>query len=148
MTGDLMHHLVRTAVLSADPDAVWRTIGRFGGLADWHPQVPPSVIEGDVDPEVPGATRAFIHDGTVVARERLLAKDDATRSYRYTVLDPFLPLTHYEATLTAVPHAQGTEVRWAATYEGAAEVVAQVEAAFGDAVYAVGLGALATRFAA
>ncbi|MFI9051493.1 SRPBCC family protein [Streptomyces sp. NPDC053427] len=141
-----MPSLIRTIVLSADPDTVWRTIGRFDGLADWHPHVPPSVIEDDADPETPGAIRAFTLDGTVVARERLLAKDDTTRAYRYTVLDPFLPLSAYEATLTAVPHDRGTEVRWTATYQGAAEVVLQVEEVFGDAVYGTGLAALEERF--
>ncbi|MEU9117388.1 SRPBCC family protein [Streptomyces sp. NPDC048483] len=141
-----MHSLIRTIVLPADPDTVWRTIGRFDALAEWHPQVPPSVLEDDADPETPGAVRAFTLDGTVVARERLLAKDDTTRSYRYTVLDPFLPVTDYQATLTAAHHEQGTEVRWTATYAGAAEAVPQVEEIFGDGVYGVGLRALGERF--
>ncbi|MFG2223064.1 SRPBCC family protein [Streptomyces sp. NPDC048644] len=141
-----MRNLIRTIVLPATPDTVWRTIGRFDGLPDWHPHIPPLIIENGADPEIPGAVRAFMLDGTVVARERLLALDHAARAYRYTVLDPFLPISDYEATLTALPHATGTEVRWTATYIGDDEAVAQVEELFGDAIYATGLTSLRARF--
>ncbi|MEU9497570.1 SRPBCC family protein [Streptomyces sp. NPDC048196] len=140
------HSLIRTTVLPMDPDSVWRTIGRFAGLADWHPTVPPSVMEEGDDPEMPGTVRAFLLDGAVVARERLLARDDSARAFRYTVFDTPLPITDYEATLTVVAHDQGAEVRWSAIYNGADETVPEVERLFGDVVYASGLAALRARF--
>lgn len=141
------HTLLRTTVLPTDPDTVWRTIGRFGGLTDWHPALPPSAIENGADPETPGAVQAFTVDGTVVARERLLAKDDTGRSYRYTLLSaPEHPFSDYTATLSALPHPQGTEVRWAATYDAPDEAVPLVEELFGDRIYATGLAALPALF--
>ncbi|MEV5879488.1 SRPBCC family protein [Streptomyces sp. NPDC052101] len=138
----------RSAVLPAPVDAVWAVIGDFGGLADWHPYVPPSTVEDDADPEVPGAVRVFVIDGQVVARERLLDRDAGARRYRDTLLDPVpLPVGDYVATLAAHPHADGTEVRWSAAYRAADEVVPQVESLFGDGSYGTGLDALRARFA-
>ncbi|MFJ9677981.1 SRPBCC family protein [Streptomyces sp. NPDC101194] len=142
-----MHTLQRSAVITATPDEVWRVIGDFGGLADWHPQVPPSTIEDGASPEHPGAVRVFAIDGKVLARERLLALDAETHSYTYTVIDPVLPVSDYVATLAVHPHADGAEVRWSAAYQSADDTVPQVESLFGDGTYGTGLTALAARFA-
>ncbi|MFB6549635.1 SRPBCC family protein [Streptomyces sp. NPDC056405] len=140
--------LERSTVLAAGPDEVWAAIGDFGGPADWHPHLPPSTMEDDADPEVPGAVRAFAVDGKVVARERLLDRDDEARRYRYALLDPVaLPVGDYVATLAVRPHAEGAEVRWSAVYRGPDEVVPRVESLFGDGTYGTGLDALRARFA-
>lgn len=134
--------LVRTAVVDADPDTVWALIGDFHGLAAWHPHVPPSEKDDD------GAVRLFRVDGKVVARERLLSRDDAARSYTYTVLDPMLPIGDYVATLAVRPHPDGvSQVVWRADYRAEDAVVPQVEAVFGDGTYGTGLAALQARFA-
>ncbi|MFI5806165.1 SRPBCC family protein [Streptomyces sp. NPDC051561] len=144
------HRLVRTAVVAAGPAEVWELIGGFAGLGDWHPHLPPSTAEGEGDPALPGAVRVFAIDGKVVARERLLARDEDTRAYTYTVLDPMLPIGDYIATLAVHPHengrADGTEIVWSAEYSGADEVVPQVEALFGDGTYGTGLAALREKF--
>lgn len=142
-----MHTLARTTVVTADPDAVWQIIGKFGGLADWHPLLPPSVIEGGADPEMPGAVQAFSVNGQVVIRERLLEKDDSRRMLRYTIHESTVPVSHYVATLSVHPHDAGAEIRWVATYEAADELVSEIEKHFGDAIYATGLNALKERFA-
>ncbi|MFF8375947.1 SRPBCC family protein [Streptomyces sp. NPDC015661] len=139
--------LERSAVLPATPDAVWAVVGDFGALADWHPHVPPSTLEADGDPAAPGTVRVFAVDGVAVARERLLDRDAAARSYRYTLLEPvMLPVRDYVATLAVRPHPDGAEVRWSASYRSADDVVAQVEAVFGDGTYGTGLAALRARF--
>ncbi|WP_399094588.1 SRPBCC family protein [Streptomyces sp. BBFR2] len=142
-----MRTLARTAVVTAGPDDVWRVVGEFGGLADWHPLLPPSVIEDGADPETPGAVQAFSVDGRVVIRERLLAKDDARRMLRYTIEESAVPVSRYVATLSVHPHAAGAVIRWAATYEAADAVVPEIERHFGDVIYATGLEALRARFA-
>lgn len=133
--------LVRTAVVAADPDTVWALIGDFHALGAWHPHVPPSAVDED------GAVRVFSVDGRVVARERLLGRDDTARSYTYTVLDPMLPISDYVATLSVRPHADGAEVVWRADYRSEDAAVPQVEAVFGDGTYGTGLAALQARFA-
>ncbi|MGW8882667.1 SRPBCC family protein, partial [Streptomyces mirabilis] len=93
-------------------------------------------LEDGADPEVPGAVRVFAVDGKAVARERLLDRDAAARSYRYTLLDPVaLPVHDYVATLAVRPHPDGAEVTWSAAYRSADDVVPEVEALFGDGTY-------------
>ncbi len=142
-----MHTLIRTTVVTADPDTVWQLIGTFGGLADWHPLLPPSVIEGGADPETPGAVQAFSVDGQVLIRERLLEKDDSRRMLRYTIHESAVPVSDYVSTLSVHPHDAGAEIHWAATYEAADELVPEIEKHFGDTIYAGGLDALKERFA-
>ncbi|MFJ5786280.1 SRPBCC family protein [Streptomyces hydrogenans] len=138
--------LERSVVIAADPDAVWALAGGFAALADWHPHLPPVTVEDGADPEVPGAVRVFALDGTVVARELLLAHDPAARRYLYRLLDPLaLPVEEYVATFAVAPHPDGAEVRWSAVYRAPDEVAARAEAAFGDGVYATGLAALRER---
>ncbi|MGW1374168.1 SRPBCC family protein [Streptomyces sp. NPDC002446] len=142
-----MHTLSRTTVVTADPDTVWQIIGTFGGLADWHPLLPPSVIEDGADPETPGAVQAFSLNGQVLIRERLLEKDDSRRMLRYTIHESAVPVSDYVSTLSVHPHDAGAEIRWAATYEAADELVPEIEQHFGDRIYATGLDALKERFA-
>ncbi|MFE6224948.1 MULTISPECIES: SRPBCC family protein [unclassified Streptomyces] len=138
--------LTRSLVIAADPDAVWAVAGGFATLADWHPHVPPAVLEAGADPDAPGAVRAFAVDGAVVARERLLSRDPAAHRYSYALLDPLaLPVEEYVATLAVHPHPDGAEVRWTAAYRAPDALVPQVEAVFGDGVYATGLDALRER---
>ncbi|MFJ3694991.1 SRPBCC family protein [Streptomyces sp. NPDC090052] len=147
MTSMTPRTLERSTVLAATPDQVWAAIGDFGGLADWHPYIQPSTIEDDADPGVPGAVRVFSVDGEIVARERLVARDADARWYRYVLLAPvMLPVGEFVATLAVHPHADGAEVRWSADYQGADEVVPQVESIFGDGTYGAGLDALRKRF--
>ncbi|MEV7794281.1 SRPBCC family protein [Streptomyces sp. NPDC087512] len=141
------HSIERSTVLPAAPDEVWAAVGDFGGLADWHPHLPPSTVEDGAGPEHPGAVRVFAVDGKVVARERLLDRDADARWYRYTLLDPLvLPFGDYVATLAVRPHADGAEVHWSAVYHGPDELVPRVESLIGDGIYATGLEALRTRF--
>ncbi|MFD4370304.1 SRPBCC family protein [Streptomyces sp. NPDC058486] len=138
--------LERSLVIAADPDAVWALAGGFATLGTWHPHLPPATVEDGADPGLPGAVRAFALDGTVVARERLLAHDPAARRYRYELLDPLaLPVEEYVATFAVEAHPDGAEVRWSAAYSAPDEVATRVEAAFGDGVYATGLAALRER---
>ncbi|MFI0789788.1 SRPBCC family protein [Streptomyces lydicus] len=142
-----MHTLTRTTVVTADPDDVWQVIGTFGGLSDWHPLLPPSVIEDGADPETPGAIQAFSVNGHVVIRERLLEKDDSRRMFRYTIHESAVPVSDYVSTLSVHPHDAGAEIRWVATYEAADALVSEIEKHFGDTVYAAGLESLKERFA-
>ncbi|MFF8594484.1 SRPBCC family protein [Streptomyces sp. NPDC015220] len=140
--------LRRSTVLPATPAEVWAAVGAFGGLADWHPLVPPSTTEDGGDPEALGAVRVFTVDGEVVARERLLERDTGAHWYRYTLLDPVpLPVADYLATLAVHPHPEGAEVVWSAVYRGTEAVAARTESLFGDGTYAAGLAALRARFA-
>jgi len=142
----MVRSLVRSIVVDADADTVWAHIGDFDGLGAWHPSVPPAELEGD--PTQVGSIRTFSVDARVVARELLVARDPAARTYSYEVLDPMLPISDYVATLAVTPQGEGSEIRWSAEYKSEDDAVATVEQIFGDGVYVAGLQAVQANFAA
>ena len=64
--------------IEAPPDAVWQKVGDFGGLGDFFPGIDSFRLEGD--------DRIIGMFGMEI-RERLLAKDDATRTITYSVIE-------------------------------------------------------------
>lgn len=143
-----MHEFSRSAVIAATPEKVWDVVGDFGALAEWHPVVPPSTIEGGVDANTPGAVRAFAIDGEVLSREELLTYDASAHRFTYSLLQVPLPVENYVGTFEVKPHPDGSEVVWSATYDGADDVVGTVDAVFAEGTYAAGLAALRERFCA
>ncbi|WP_256339149.1 SRPBCC family protein [Streptomyces sp. 2224.1] len=89
----------------------------------------------------------MVVNGQVVIRERLLEKDDSRRMLRYTIHESAVPVSDYVSTLSVHPHDAGAEIRWAATYEAADELVSEIEKHFGDNICAAGLDTLKERFA-
>ncbi|MYW06189.1 SRPBCC family protein [Streptomyces sp. SID3343] len=142
-----MHEFSRSAVIAATPDKVWDVVGDFNSLSAWHPSVPPSTIEGGGDANTPGAVRSFAIDGDVLSREELTAYDASAYRMEYKLIQVPFPVTDYHATLQVRPHADGSEVVWSATYEGADDIVPTVEEIFAEGTYGAGLAALRERFA-
>jgi carbon monoxide dehydrogenase subunit G len=116
--------------VNATPDAVWAKVGDFGGVGDFFPGIESFRLEGD--------DRVIGMLGLEI-RERLLARDDATRTISYSVIDG-VPLESHTATISVESAGEGSKVIWAYdvkpdemapifgdTYKGA---LAAVEAAF------------------
>lgn len=100
--------VVSTVDLDADPDTVWQLIGGFGSLLDWTSDfVSCELGEG-------GRTRHLTTTAGAEIVERLLAFDDAARSYSYGVVQSPFPVTSPSATLQVLPQAggPGTHVTW------------------------------------
>lgn len=64
--------------LSQSADTVWKVIGSFGGLGDWHPAIEKLELEEN------GKLRRLYLAGGGLIVERLEAHDDKARSYSYT----------------------------------------------------------------
>jgi carbon monoxide dehydrogenase subunit G len=116
--------------VDAPPDAVWAKVGDFGGVGDFFPGIESFTLEGD--------DRVIGMLGLKI-RERLLSRDDATRTISYSVIEG-VPLESHTATISVEPAGDGSKVTWAYnvtpdemapifgdTYKGA---LAAVEAAF------------------
>jgi carbon monoxide dehydrogenase subunit G len=116
--------------VKATPDAVWAKVGDFGGVGDFFPGIESFRLEGD--------DRVIGMLGLEI-RERLLARDDATRTISYSVVDG-VPIESHTATISVEGAGDGSKVTWAYdvkpdemapifgdTYKGA---LAAVEAAF------------------
>lgn len=98
--------------ISAPADDIWQLIGGFNSLPDWLPYIPRSELsEG-------GRVRSLTNPGGDAIVERLLAFDEAARSYSYAILAAPFPVTGYQSTLSVHEIAGGKEARveWAGRF--------------------------------
>jgi len=106
-------------ILKAPVETVWSLIRDFNGLPSWAPPIARSKIENGLDPDVVGCVRSFYtHDGSHI-RERLLALDDARRTFTYNFEKPAFPVRNYVATLRLYPvtHSDQTFAEWEASFD-------------------------------
>jgi mxaD protein len=114
----------------AAPDEVWAKVGDFGGVADFFPGVESCRLEGD--------DRVIGLFGMEI-RERLLARDDESRTLTYSVVAG-VPLESHTATVSVLPEGEGSRVIWA--YDVSPDEMAPV---FGDS-YQAALNSLENTF--
>ena len=104
--------------LNVTADEVWKLIGGFNTLPDWHPAIEKSELEDE------GNMRrlSLAGGGTVV--EKLVKLDDNERVYTYSIIDSPLPVKNYQSTIRVKDDGEGnTTVEWSSEFEaeGAAE---------------------------
>jgi carbon monoxide dehydrogenase subunit G len=88
--------------VGATPEEVWARVGDFGGIAEYFPGIESCRLEGD--------DRVIGLFGMEI-RERLMARDDATRTLTYSVVDG-VPIDSHSATITVEPEGDGSKVTW------------------------------------
>lgn len=100
--------------VAGNADALWREIGTFGAVGDWHPMVETIESEGDR----PGARRtAHLRDG-MRSVERLAEFAPDRRSYRYDMVSTPLPVGDYVGEFRVEDNGDGTStVVWSGTFE-------------------------------
>ena len=88
-------------------DVVWKIVGNFNGMPDWHPLVRASVLE----PSEGGVGRRLTIGGDRAGQreliERLVSFDASAREYAYTIIAGPVPFTDYVGRFRVVP--VGTE---------------------------------------
>ena len=127
--------------LHATPDAVWQLIGGFDALPNWLPYIPSSVLsEG-------GRIRTLANPGGEAIVERLVAFDDAARSYSYTILQAPFPVTEYRSTLRVIHVFGRARVEWSGQFTPVGVSDEEASALFGG-IYRDGLAALTKVFPA
>ena len=104
--------------LNVAADEVWKLIGGFNTLPDWHPAVEKSELQEE------GSMRrlSLAGGGTIV--EKLERFDDSERVYTYSIIDSPLPVSNYVSTISVKDDGEGnTTVTWSSEFEakGAAE---------------------------
>ncbi|MET8330319.1 SRPBCC family protein [Streptomyces sp. NPDC005181] len=127
-----------TIDLPVAPERVWQLIGGFDSLPDWLPYISASVAAGG------GRVRRLENEDGGVIVERLVAFDDAARSYSYAILEAPFPVTDYLSTLSVheVPdQPDASRVVWSGTFTPAGVGEAEAAALF-HGIYADGLAAL------
>lgn len=114
-----MSMIDHTGLLDVDADRAWTVLRRFGRIADWHPAIVTSRIENNLADSAPGCIRHLTLADGVVLRERLLALDDANRSFTYRFEEAPLPVDDYHLTVALVPLTgeARTFLRWTARFD-------------------------------
>ena len=106
-------------------------MGDFGGVADFFPGIESFRLEGD--------DRIIAMFGMEI-RERLLSRDETTRTISYSVVEG-VPLDSHKATITVEPDGEGSKVTWA--YDVTPDEMAPI---FGD-TYKAALASLESNLA-
>jgi len=128
--------------IPAPASEVWRLIGGFGSLPGWLPYIPKSELhEG-------GRVRHLANpDGGLIV-ERLMAFDEAGRSYSYHILQSPFPQQGYLSTLRVRETGDGqrSRVEWFGEFQPVGVSDAEVSKLF-HGIYEDGLAALGKHYA-
>ncbi len=89
------------------PDDAWALAGDPARVGEWFGPVVACEVEGDL-------RRATMGNGAVLV-ERLVDRDEAGRSYSYTVVEGIPGLTSHRATVRVVETPGGCRVLWRQT---------------------------------
>jgi hypothetical protein len=110
-------HVTETVEIKAPLDKVWATVKDFDGLAKWHPGFARDELISGSNGKAGAMRKLTIKDGPVVT-ERLLAYDEAKHSFRYTITESPLPITHYTSTISVRAGSTGiTKVTWSGSFK-------------------------------
>jgi mxaD protein len=109
--------VVESVIIKASPAKVWATIRDFDGLNKWHPGFASDELVSGGNAQVGAVRKLTIKDGPSFT-EKLLAYDDAGRSYRYQIVQSPLPITDYVSKITVRSEGGGmTKVIWSGTFK-------------------------------
>jgi hypothetical protein len=100
-----------TMTSSMSTDALWKKVGDFCGIAEWHPAIEKCVLSAD------GKQRTLSLKGGGTVVEALESWDDANRSYTYTILSGPLPVANYHSTISVADDPKGSALKWMGTYD-------------------------------
>ena len=106
-----MTKISMTTDLDVSADEVWKLIGGFNALPDWHPAVEKSELEEE------GQVRKLSLAGGGTIIEKLEKIDDDARTYSYTITESPLPLANYTATIKVTGEGEGCQVEWSSEFE-------------------------------
>ncbi|MGY4622445.1 SRPBCC family protein [Bradyrhizobium sp. USDA 4486] len=110
----MMTNVVETARIAERPDVLWRDVGLFGAIGQWHPLLSKVESEG----EHPGALRAAEAKDGSRQIERLLEATPAKHLYRYRMEKTAMPVRDYSAEFRIEDNHDGTStVVWLAEFE-------------------------------
>jgi len=139
--------VVMSVELAASPREVWKTIGPFDKLQDWHPAVESSTIDGP--PTKVGSVRTLHLKGGGEIHEQLTSYNDLDTRLTYRMLDSPLPIRNYESFL-AVTHTSGDHalVIWGSTFDAAPGATDAKAKSVIQGIYKAGFDDLKKKFGA
>ena len=124
-----------TMTSSMSPDALWKKVGDFCGIASWHPAIEKCVLSAD------GKQRTLSVKGGGTVVEALEKWDDANRTYSYTILSGPLPVANYHSTISVGADPEGSALKWMGKYDAKGASDADAKKTM-DGVYEAGVKSL------
>jgi Polyketide cyclase / dehydrase and lipid transport len=125
-----------SAQVSGALDAVWRKVGEFCAIQEWHPAV--SRCEQTEEGGTTYRTLTLADGGTI--RERLIEKTDS--SYTYEIIESPLPVQNYRSTFGVSADGEATRVDWKGAFDAKDASDADAEAVI-SGIYQAGLDGIA-----
>lgn len=104
-----MANVSHDITIDRTPDEVWAVLGQFGGLDTWMDGVESCVVEG--------THRTIGMAGGMTVGEDEVARDDAARTYSYTVDGAAMGVTKWLATVSVAADGAGSRATWALEME-------------------------------
>jgi hypothetical protein len=108
-----MKNVNMQTTVEASPEDVWKVIGGFNTLPDWHPLVQKSELERG------GVMRrlSLFGGGSIVERLEHFSNND--RVYTYSIIDAPLPVRNYVASIRVrdAGGGKGSIIEWSSEFE-------------------------------
>ncbi|WP_336485936.1 SRPBCC family protein [Methylobacterium nigriterrae] len=139
-TPALALEVTKSAMIAAPPATVWKTIGTFCGIGDWHPAVETCALSEKGGKKV--RTLSLKGGGTILEEEQ--SRDDRKMAYTYTILESPLPVSGYTSTIMVAPEGSGSKVTWSGSFQAKGAPDAKAQEVIGG-VYEGGLKGLSEK---
>lgn len=123
----------KSADIAAAPDKVWRVIGDFCGIEDWHP----AIEKCEIDKKDPTMRTLTLRGGGAIV-EKQTARDDKKMSYSYVIIESPLPVENYKSTISVARSGSGSKVSWTGSYKAKGAPDAKAKETI-DGIYDAGL---------
>lgn len=137
-TGSLALDVTKSVDVAAAPDAVWKTIGDFCGIGQWHPAIEKCALSKKGDKEL--RTLSLKGGGTIV--EEQLSRSDTKMDYTYAILESPLPVADYKSTISVAKSGGGSKITWTGSFKAKGADDAKAKEVIGG-IYDSGLAVLA-----
>jgi hypothetical protein len=101
-----MATITKEFLIATSPERVWDALRDFHAV---HLRVAPGFLTAAT---ADGDDRILTFFNGLVARERLIGRDDASRRIAYSIVEG--RFTHHHASMQVFPHEQGSRIVWIA----------------------------------
>ncbi len=124
-----------TVASTLSPDALWKKVGDFCGIAAWHPAIAGCKLTDN------GKRRILTLKGGGSIVERLTRRDDAHHTYSYKIISSPLPVADYRSTISVMSAKDGSDFHWSGKYLAKGTSSAEAKKTI-DGIYQAGADAL------
>lgn len=108
----MTHRAEARRIIPVPADDLWRTVSRMDGMEDWYPDLIQSSNVPDPDAAQPRRECVMANGGEL--KERILVRDDATRTFVYAIDKHPMPARNVVGTIRIDDLGDGrSSVSWA-----------------------------------